>query len=216
VVLLDLEIVDQFNPIMRFDGYWALADLVGVPDFFVLVGPVLRSLQPTLLRVAPWMRRSRTPSATPADAPALKGWVKAVFLAYTVIAVPALFILLGVLLVNAPSLLGFYLDSLAGQLASTIAAAHGGTRLEVILDGAQAALLLVTAALLLYGLGNIVRSLACAVWRWGSQSASARRRALSLVALASGLALLIALWRPQLAALVPHFAQVARQILHGA
>jgi putative peptide zinc metalloprotease protein len=215
VVLLDMEIVDQFSPIMRFDGYWALADLVGVVDFFVLIGPVLRSLQPTLRRVVPWVRQSGAPSVAPAGAPALKGWVKVAFLAYTVVAVPALFVLLGVLLVNAPNLLGFYLDSLAEQIVATIAAVHSGTRLVMVFDGAQAALLLLTAALLLYGLGNIVRSLARAVWRWGAKAGSTRRRALALLTLAGGLALLIAQWRPQLAVLVPHFAQVARQILHG-
>jgi len=177
VVLLDLEIVDQFTPIMRFDGYWALADLVGVADFFALIGPVLRSLQPALLRAVPRLRQSTTPGVTPdsvaaggvmpgAHAPALKGWVKVVFLAYTVVAVPALFILLGALLVNAPSLLGSYLDSLASQIGATIAAVHGGTRLVIILSGAQATLLLLTAVLLLYGLGNIVRALARAVWSW--------------------------------------------------
>ncbi len=224
VVLLDLEIVDQFSPIMRFDGYWALADLIGVADFYALIGPVLRGLRPALLRAVPRVRQSTTPAVTPesaaaggvmpgAHAPALKGWVKVVFLAYTVVAMPALFILLGALLVNAPSLLGFYLDALASQIAATIAAAHGSTRLVLILDGAQAALLLLTAALLLYGLGNIVRALARAVWRWGAKSG--RRRALALLTLAGGLALLSTLWRPQLAVLIPHFAQVARQILHG-
>jgi len=227
VVLLDLEIVDQFNPVMRFDGYWALADLVGVADFYVLIGPVLHSLRPALMRAVPLLRQSSTPDGvTPATvaaggvmpgarAPELNGWVKVVFLAYTVVAVPILFIVLGALLVNAPSLIGFYLDALADQIAATIAAVHDGTRLAMILDGAQAALLLLTAVLLLYGLGNIVRALARAVWRWGARSGSPRRRALTLLALASGLALLIILWRPQVAVLIPHFVQVARQIFHG-
>lgn len=216
VVLLDLEIVDQFNPVVRFDGYWALADLVGVADFFVLMGPVLRSFQPVLLRI----RQSTMPSSVVAGGvmpgahtPALKGWVKVVFLAYTVVAVPILVIFLGALLVNAPSLLGFYLDSLAGQIEATIAAVHDGTRLVILLSGAQAALLLLTAVLLLYGLGNIVRALGRAVWSWGAKTG--RRRALALLTLAGGLALLITLWRPQLAVLIPHFAQIARQILHG-
>ena len=31
---------------MRYDGYWALADLVGVPDFFTFMGPVVRGMLP--------------------------------------------------------------------------------------------------------------------------------------------------------------------------
>src|SRR5207245_1559386 len=36
VVLIDLTILDQFIPFVRLDGYWVLADLTGVPDFFTL------------------------------------------------------------------------------------------------------------------------------------------------------------------------------------
>jgi putative peptide zinc metalloprotease protein len=34
VLLLNLEIVRQFLPFVRLDGYWVLADLIGIPDFF--------------------------------------------------------------------------------------------------------------------------------------------------------------------------------------
>ncbi|MBI3971731.1 MAG: hypothetical protein HY332_10625 [Chloroflexi bacterium] len=33
-------------PFGRFDGYWALADLTRVPDFFSLIGPYVRSVVP--------------------------------------------------------------------------------------------------------------------------------------------------------------------------
>ena len=68
---IDWEILDQFSPVMRYDGYWALADLVGVPDFYSLLRPVLASA------FAPLPRRfSRTDSqsAQRPPAPPLKGW----------------------------------------------------------------------------------------------------------------------------------------------
>ena len=38
--------LQQLIPVVRFDGYFVLSDLAGVPDLFSRVGPVLRSLRP--------------------------------------------------------------------------------------------------------------------------------------------------------------------------
>ena len=43
---LQLQMVQQLIPVVRFDGYFVLSDLAGVPDLFARVGPVLRSLRP--------------------------------------------------------------------------------------------------------------------------------------------------------------------------
>ena len=32
--MIDMGILYQCMPFVRFDGYWALADLTGIPDFF--------------------------------------------------------------------------------------------------------------------------------------------------------------------------------------
>jgi hypothetical protein len=147
------------------------------------------------------------------QAPALKGWVKVAFLVYTAVAVPFLVVFLGLLLANVPGLLGATVDSLAERLVAALAAAHAGARFALILSGTQIVILLGTALLLLYGIGNILRGLVRSLWRWGEKTG--RRRALSMLALAGGLALLVVLWQPQLAVLVPHFAQVVSYILHG-
>ncbi len=139
--------------------------------------------------------------------------LKAIALTYSLISAPALITGLLAFVAISPSLFGFYGDSLAGQIAAGLAAMHADARLELVLAGAQALILLVTAALILYGIGNAVRSLVQSLWRWGGQRR--QRRALSLVALAALIALLSVAWRPQLATLVPHFAQVVQQILHG-
>ena len=46
VLLVQLEIAQQLLPTLRLDGYFILTDLVGVPDLFRKIGPVLRSLVP--------------------------------------------------------------------------------------------------------------------------------------------------------------------------
>jgi putative peptide zinc metalloprotease protein len=46
VLLLHFEMVQQLMPAVRFDGYYVLADLAGVPDLFARVRPVMRSLVP--------------------------------------------------------------------------------------------------------------------------------------------------------------------------
>ncbi len=55
----------QFTPFVRMDGYWILSDLVGVPNLFAYLAPVLASLRPgadprhvaRLARIRPWARR---------------------------------------------------------------------------------------------------------------------------------------------------------------
>jgi hypothetical protein len=46
LVFMHLEMVQQLVPTVRFDGYFVLADLAGVPDLFARVHPVLSSLRP--------------------------------------------------------------------------------------------------------------------------------------------------------------------------
>lgn len=59
---LQLQMLQQLIPVVRFDGYYVLSDLAGVPDLFARVGPVLRSLRPghpTDPRVSELRPRSR-------------------------------------------------------------------------------------------------------------------------------------------------------------
>src|SRR5687767_15524031 len=49
-----IQMVRQLVPVVRFDGYHVLADLVGVPDLF-------QHIKPTLLGLLPGRRTRRTP-----------------------------------------------------------------------------------------------------------------------------------------------------------
>src|SRR5205085_2740755 len=44
LALIDVELVYQMLPFVRMDGYWILADLTGIPDFFTQMGAFLRGL----------------------------------------------------------------------------------------------------------------------------------------------------------------------------
>jgi putative peptide zinc metalloprotease protein len=188
VLLLDLEVIDQFDPIMRFDGYWALADLVGVPDFFVLIQPVVRSVLP---------KRFHKAGET---APPLKGWVRVVFVGYVAVVIPVLAGMFIGLLASAPTLLGFYVSSFGEQMLDLGAAWHEGAALLVGLALLQAALLLFTGGLLVYGLSRLMVMIAKRLWAWGVPSP--RRRTLAATAGALLVVLLIAFWIPQVVGLL--------------
>lgn len=91
VALSHLEIVQQLLPVVRFDGYYILGDLAGVPNLFGHVRPILWSLLPRHNdpRVAQLRMRTRV-----------------VVTAWVVVTVPALTFGLGALIVNAPGYLG--------------------------------------------------------------------------------------------------------------
>jgi putative peptide zinc metalloprotease protein len=62
VVAQHVLIVDQFLPWLRLDGYYVMADLIGVADLFQRIGPVLRSMvpgreaDPRVAELKPWAR----------------------------------------------------------------------------------------------------------------------------------------------------------------
>jgi putative peptide zinc metalloprotease protein len=66
IVVLHIETATQFLPMIRLDGYYILADLIGVPDLFSRMGPVLAGLipgrppHPRVRELKPWVRRTIT------------------------------------------------------------------------------------------------------------------------------------------------------------
>jgi putative peptide zinc metalloprotease protein len=102
VVLIHLEIVQQLLPSLRFDGYFILADLIGLPDLFRRIGPTLRSLipgQPADPQLSKLKRSARV---------SLTMWV--------LIVVPMLVLQLGFVILNGPSLARTFASSLLVQL----------------------------------------------------------------------------------------------------
>lgn len=66
IVALHIETATQFLPMIRLDGYYILSDLIGVPDLFSRMGPVLASIipgrptHPRVQELKPWVRRTIT------------------------------------------------------------------------------------------------------------------------------------------------------------
>jgi putative peptide zinc metalloprotease protein len=112
VFLIHLEMMQQLMPSLRFDGYFILADLIGVPDLFKRIGPVLRSLipgQPPDPRIRDLKRIARLTLTT---------WI--------LIVLPLLLAELTLIILNAPTMARTSAESLDEQVRAFVAAfAHG-------------------------------------------------------------------------------------------
>jgi len=107
VVLVHLEIVEQLLPSLRFDGYFIVTDLIGVPDLFQRVAPVLASLIPG--RPAdPRVRDLRRPARV-----ALTAWV--------LVMVPLLVGELVLITLAIPRLAGTFAQSMAVHMDALLA-----------------------------------------------------------------------------------------------
>lgn len=184
VILVDMDIVRQVLPFVRLDGYWALADLTGIPDFFSEMGAFLRS-------VVPFLKRSEGKPLPP-----LKWWGKAVFGLYIVIVVPLLAFLLFIMLKGVPRVLATGWDSLRK---------HGGEMIHYGASGnffgvAASALQLFALGLSMLGLGYTLYSFGriglTLMWRW-SQGSSLRRVG-GVAATMAIVGFIAFLWMPQL------------------
>jgi putative peptide zinc metalloprotease protein len=185
VVILNLEIIHQTLPFVRLDGYWALADLTGIPDFFSQIVPFLRSHMPR------WV-----PLPDGAKMAELKTWGKFAFVAYILITVPLLLFLLFTMIRAAPRIIATAWDALFAQFG-TIGHSFG---VGDIIVGLAAIAQVVALALPLLGivvtLFTLARRVFGAIWRWSQPTAGRRiTGALASVAIVAGIA---ALWAPQL------------------
>jgi putative peptide zinc metalloprotease protein len=106
VVLIHLEILQQLLPSLRFDGYFILADLIGLPDLFRRIGPTLRSLVPG---------RSADPGLRE-----LKRSARVWLTIWVLIVVPMLILQLGWVVLNGPGLARTFASSLLVQLRALV------------------------------------------------------------------------------------------------
>jgi putative peptide zinc metalloprotease protein len=153
VLLINIDIVYQLLPFVRLDGYWAFADLTGIPDPLSQMGPFLRSMKPGTASAG-----SRLPQ--------LKPWVKRAFVIYTALTIPVLGLLLFLMVTRLPMVLGRLWSSLQEQ-ARTLATAYNSGDLLAL---AATALQMLILALLGLGITYVVYTLArrplIALWNW--------------------------------------------------
>ncbi|MFC5268851.1 MinD/ParA family protein [Kribbella qitaiheensis] len=122
VALSHLEIVQQLLPVVRFDGYYILGDLAGVPNLFGHVRPIMRSL-------LPGHRGDRSVVQ-------LKLRSRVIVTAWVLVTVPALIIGFGLAAWNAPRYLADFWDRsselAAGARALFSAGQPGAATLAVL------------------------------------------------------------------------------------
>lgn len=202
MLLTDVQIITELSPLVRFDGYWALADLMGIPDLFSYMGPFVQGV---ISRVAPFLR-----GILPILAPGgnkllnLKPWVKVIFMSYIIVTIIALPVLLFFLVMYEPTIVSTTWSALLAQRAMFAQAKINGDPTVIALSNIQALLL----ALPLFGNMYLLFSLVKKGWNWSKQNL---KRAIVGSLFAAGIiAVLAFLWAPQLPQL-PSFASGSTQ-----
>ena len=181
IAITHLEMLEQLLPFVRFDGYFILSDLVGVPDLFARAAPILRSAVsrgPKDPRVTGLRRRARM---------VVTGWVLCV--------IPLLMFSIGYLLLHLPEINRALWRAASRQahLASTAAGGHSYAMAAV--NAVGVALLALSLAGSLYIVIGLARRLARAALRWSAGRPA--RRFLVAVAGLAGMTALAGFWNMQ-------------------
>jgi putative peptide zinc metalloprotease protein len=140
-LLMHVEMAQQLIPTVRFDGYFVLSDLAGVPDLFARVRPVLRSLVPGR-PTDPNVRELR-----PAARRIVVAWVLAV--------VPLLTVAFGWLVYNLPQIVRRTVTAIVNE--ADVTASAWRERDVIVLALAALSIVLLTVPLL--GLAELARQL---------------------------------------------------------
>jgi hypothetical protein len=208
ILLINLDILYQLLPFVRMDGYWALADLTGIPDFLSMAGPFLASILP----LRGW-QGSRLPP--------LKPWVKLVFAVYLLLTIPLLVLGLTWMVLRLPRFLLLFWDSLLYQVQVFSLARSNGDLSHMILLVVSMLLVALMMVGSLYLVFNLGRTSVKALWHWSTPTP--RRRISGAVLACAVLSLIGYSWIPSLSLLtrkapadVQSFAVPSRDHVSGA
>jgi putative peptide zinc metalloprotease protein len=180
ILVQHVEIAHQMLPLLRLDGYYIVADAVGVPDLFTRIGPILKSMLPG---------RRNDPRVT-----ALKPWVRFFVTTWVCVVVPFLLFNLVLLLVHLPRLLATGMESVHKQGGAAHAALNDGRWLMAFGGAVQLLVLVLPFVGIVYTFARLGRRIARRSWAWSADSAA--KRAFVVVA-GTGLAgLLVWSWLP--------------------
>ena len=171
IAITHLEMLEQLSPFVRFDGYFILSDLAGVPDLFARIAPIVRSAVSRGRRLDPRVtglrRRARI---------LVTGWVLCV--------IPLLTLGLGYLLLYLPQINRALWLSGSRQVHLVSAAVAGHRYAMAMVDVIGVALLTLSLAGSLYIVIGLARRLATAGLRW-SAGRSGRRLLVAVASLAA-------------------------------
>jgi putative peptide zinc metalloprotease protein len=181
IALTHLEMLEQLLPFVRFDGYFILSDLVGVPDLFARIAPVVR---------AALSRGPRDPRVT-----GLRRSARIIVTGWVVCVIPLLAAGFGYLLLNLPGINRALWHS-GSQQAHLLATALDGHRYPMAAaDGIGIALIALSLAGSLYIVTGLARRGVITGLRWSAGRPA--RRVLATVAGLAVLAALAATWTAQ-------------------
>ena len=175
IAFTHLEMLEQLMPFVRFDGYFILSNLVGVPDLFARIAPVLRS--------AISRGRYRDPRVT-----GMRRSARIAVTAWVLCVIPLLTFSIGYLVLYLPAVSRALWNSASLQAHLMTAAVHGHRYAMAAVDAIGIALVTLSLAGSLYVVTGLARRLTALGLRW-----SAGRPARRLLAGAAGLAVLAGL-----------------------
>jgi putative peptide zinc metalloprotease protein len=179
-ILMQIEAIHQLLPLVRLDGYWILADMLGVPDLFSHVRTHLESI-----------RKARRGES---GAKVLRRGPARAFTIYLATVMPMMMVFLGGLVVAAPGLIGKALMAEATWVDRMGQAAIGGNEVSLLTAAAQALLLLLGPLAIALSLGLFLNRTAKGLRTWGA--ASFRRGVLASCAAVALVAALFVAWVP--------------------
>ena len=174
IAFTHLEMLEQLMPFVRFDGYFILSDLIGVPDLFARVAPIVKSAL---------FRGRRDPSVT-----GLRRSARIMVTTWVLCVIPLLTFGIGYLVLYLPAVDRALWRSASLQAHLMTAAATGHRYAVAAVDAIAIALVTLSLAGSLYVVTGLARRLTALGRRW-----SAGRPARRLLAGAAGLAALAGL-----------------------
>jgi putative peptide zinc metalloprotease protein len=181
IAFTHLEMLEQLMPFVRFDGYFILSDLVGVPDLFARIAPVLRSA------VSRGRRDPRVTGLRRSARIAVTTWVLCV--------IPLLTFSIGYLMLNLPAVNRALWNSASLQAHLMTAAVHSHRYAMAAVDAIGIALVTLSLAGSLYIVSGLARRLAALGLRWSAGHPG--RRLLAAAAGLAAMAGLAAFWTLQ-------------------
>ena len=174
IAFTHLEMLEQLLPFVRFDGYFIISDLIGVPDLFARVLPIVKSVLPG---------GRRDPRVT-----GLRRSARIVATTWVLCVIPLLAFGIGYLVLYLPAVDRALWRSASLQAHLMTAAGHGHRYAMAAVDAIGITLVTLSLAGSLYVVTGLARRLISLGRRW-----SADRPARRLLAGAAGLAVLAAL-----------------------
>jgi len=182
IAAIHLQMLEQLLPFARFDGYWILSDIIGVPDLFARIPPILKNT----------LTRGRHPD------PRITGMHRAAKIAVTawvLCVIPVLAVTVGYLLLHLPAIDRALWHATIAQshaAATAVAGRHYAVAAVAVISVALAA---ITGAGTVYLIIILIRRTATATLRWTAIHPA--RGLLAILAAAACAAALALYWTAQ-------------------